>query len=95
MNDYDSIPATEAIPAATGAAARQAWDTTREKAGEALQTGERYVREYPATSVLSTFGFGFLLGLLVGWAIAHEERDSYSASARKFARRWGRTLNLD
>jgi len=95
MDDQDPLSATEAKAEGVSDAARQAWETTREKAGEALQTGERYVRENPATSVLSTFGFGFLLGLLVGWSIAHEERDSYARSARNFAERWGRKVNFD
>ena len=66
-----------------------------EKAGEALKSGERYVRENPGTSVLSIFGCGFLLGLLLGWSIAHEEHESYSKSARKLAKRWGGKLNFD
>ena len=76
-------------------AATQAWDTTREKAGEALQSGEKYVRENPGTSALSIFGLGVLVGVLVGWSVAHEDQDDYSASARKYAKRWGRKLNLD
>jgi hypothetical protein len=75
------------------AAATKAWETTREKAGEALHTGERYVREHPGTSVLSIFGLGFLLGILVGWSAAKE--DDYATYARKLARRWGHKLNLD
>jgi hypothetical protein len=89
MNDPYSESSTATTSDPVDEAARQAWDTTREKAGEALQTGQRYVRENPGTSVLGIFGFGFLLGLLVGWSLAHEEDDSYSARARKFARRWG------
>lgn len=77
------------------AGAAQAWESTKEKAGEALHTGERYVRENPGTSALSIFGLGFLLGLLVGWSVAHEDRDNYSTSARKFMKRWGHNLNLD
>ncbi|MEO7319105.1 MAG: hypothetical protein ABIZ56_08970, partial [Chthoniobacteraceae bacterium] len=78
-------PTTKAQAAAEGAA--QAWETTKEKAGEAMQTGERYVRENPGTSVLSVFGGGLLLGVLIGWSLAHEERDDYSASTRKFLKR--------
>jgi hypothetical protein len=95
MNDQDPIPSTETRPEAVSQAARQAWDTTRERAGEALQTGERYVRENPGTSVVSTFACGFLLGLLVGWSIAHEERDNYSTRGRKLARRLAHKLSLD
>lgn len=78
-----------------GGAVNQTWESTRAKAEEALQSGEKYVREHPGTSVLSLFGLGFLLGVLVGWSVAHEDEDEYSASARRFARRWGRNLNLD
>lgn len=95
MNPND--PNTPAPPNADTVAegAEQAWETTKEKAGAALQTGERYIRDNPATSMLSVFGLGFLLGLLVGWSVAHEERDDYATSARKFAKRWGHKLNLD
>lgn len=79
----------------TPAGAARAWETTKEKAGEALHTGELFVRENPGTSALSIFGLGFLLGVLVGWSVAHEERDNYSTSARRFVKRWGRKLSLD
>lgn len=95
MDTENSFPPTSDTAAKVTDAATQAWETTRDKAGEALQTGERYVRENPGTSVLSIFGLGFLLGLLVGYGMAHEEHDDYSASARKFAKRWGKKLNFD
>lgn len=76
-------------------AANQAWETTREKAGEALQSGEKYVRDNPGTSVVGIFGLGVLVGVLVGWSVAHEEEDDYYASGRKFAKRWGKKLNFD
>ena len=94
MNENESNSATTDTFSASDAASR-AWEATKEKSGEALQTGERYVWENPRTSVLSIFGLGFVLGLLVGWSLAHEERDDYSTSARKFAKRWGHKLNLD
>lgn len=95
MNDLEPPlqTVTNETPGAADTAAR-AWETTREKAGEALQTGERYVRENPGTSAVSLLGFGFLLGLLAGWSLAHEERDSYSASTRRFVKRWGHKLDL-
>ena len=100
MNTENPIPPEAAEKASETAekitdAANQAWEATREKAGEALQTGEKYVRDNPGTSVLSIFGLGFLVGVLVGWSVAHEDQDDYSASARKFAKRWGKKLNLD
>ena len=94
MNEYEpSQTTTNETRSATDAATR-AWETTKDKAGEALQTGERYVRENPGASALSILGFGFLLGFLVGWSFAHEERDNYSASTRKFLKRWGHKLDL-
>jgi hypothetical protein len=95
MNDQDPRYSTDPAPKPVAEAAKQAWEATREKAGETLRTGERYVRDNPGTSVLSIFGIGFVLGLLVGWSIAHEERETYSSSARKFAKRWSHKLNLD
>ena len=80
--------------AATESAA-QAWETTKEKAGEALHTGERYVRDNPGTSVLGVFGGGLLLGVLIGWSLGREERDDYSASTHKFLKRLGHKLNLE
>ena len=85
--------ATEGQTAAENAA--KAWEATKEKAGEALQTGERYVRENPGTSTLSILGIGFVLGLLVGWSVAHESREDYASQARRFGKRWGHKLHLD
>lgn len=87
-------PAENAGQTATDSAAK-AWETTRDKAGEALRTGERYVRDHPGTSTLSVFGIGFALGLLVGWAVAHESHEDYASQARKFGRRWGNKLHFN
>ena len=92
--NYDDPTTSTTTEAATESAA-QAWETTKEKAGEALHTGERYVRDNPGTSVLSVFGGGLLLGFLIGWSLGREERDDYPASTRKFLKRWGHKLNLD
>ena len=73
----------------------RAWDTTKAKAGDALQSGERYVRDHPGTSVLSMFGMGVLVGLAVGWSIAHETHESYMQRALKMAKRLGNKFNLD
>ena len=92
----DSSPAEsgDSLAAATDAATK-AWETTQDKAREALQTGERYVRENPGTSAFSIFGLGVVAGLLVGYSLAHEDRDDYAASARKFMKRWGHKLKID
>ncbi len=93
MNKQDPLPSADPEPISE--AAKRTFETTKAKAGEALQAGERYVRDNPATSALSIFGIGFLLGVLIGWSLAHEERDNYSQSARKFAKRWGSKLNFN
>jgi hypothetical protein len=98
MNYDDPTNPTEEAGHAAAEGAAQAWETTKEKAGEALHTGERYVRENPGTSILSVFGFGFLVGMLVGWSMAHEDHSDYgdyADSTRKFLKRWGHKLNLD
>jgi ElaB/YqjD/DUF883 family membrane-anchored ribosome-binding protein len=94
MNPNEPLQAATTEANTATDAATQAWKTTKEKAGDALQTGERYVRENPGTSALSIFGFGLLIGLLLGWGLAHDE-DNYSTRSRKFMRRWGHKLNLD
>ena len=85
---------TEQAKAVAGGAA-QAWENTKGKASEAIHTSERYVRENPGTSVLSVFGAGIALGVLIGWTVAHESRHSYTDSAQDFLRSLGRKLNLD
>lgn len=74
--------------------AAQAWETTREKAGEALRQSEHYVRQNPGMSIAAGFGLGLVLGLLIGWSVAHEdEPDDYATSAHKFMKRWAHKLN--
>ena len=92
---HNDDPTTSTTTQAAAESATQAWETTKEKASEALHTSERYVRDNPGTSVLSVFGGGLLLGVLIGWSLAREERDDYPASTRKFLKRWGHKLNLD
>ena len=87
-------PATNPLPAATRAGANQ-WEATKEKAAEAMKSGERYVRENPGTSTLSVLGIGFGLGLLVGWGLAHESHDDHATQVRKLVKRLRRELNLD
>jgi len=103
MNEPNPAPFSPSTPPSSAepnpnpisATAQRAWETTKTKAGDALETGERYVREHAATSVLSTFGLGVLIGLAVGWSIAHEAHESYSERALRMAKRWGNKFNLD
>lgn len=75
--------------------AGQAWGNTKEKAAEVIHSGERYVREHPGTSVLGIFSAGMLVGALVAWAAAHEQRNDTADSIHHFLTRLGRKLNLD
>lgn len=80
---------------ATAAEAGRAWNNTKEKATEALHTSERYVREHLGTSVLGVFGAGMVVGALVAWTAAHEQRNDTADSIHHFLTRLGRKLNLD
>lgn len=75
--------------------ASQVWTHTKEKAGDVLQSGGRYVSEHPGTSVLGVFGAGLVIGALVAWAIANDQRDEATDSIHRFLARLGRRLNLD
>ena len=95
MIEPDSTSSPETNPAPISDAAKRAWQATKDKAGEALHTGERYVSDHPTTSALSIFGLGCLIGAVIGWSIAHEAHDSYTDRALKLAKRLGGKFNLD
>ena len=96
MNYDDPTNPTTATTSQTATeGAAKVWEATKEKAGEVLHTGERYVRDNPGTSVLSVFGGGLLLGLLIGWCMAREDQDDYTHRTGKFLNRWGHKLHLD
>ena len=96
MNYEDPTnPTTHTPPQTVAEGAAKAWEATKEKAGEVLHTGERYVRDHPGTSVLSVFGGGLLLGVLIGWAMAREDQDDYTHKTGRFFKRWGHKLHLD
>jgi hypothetical protein len=77
MNPNEPNFTEESNSNAAAASAEKAWETAKAKAEEGYQAGEQYVREHPGSSVLTVFGVGFIIGVLVGWAAAHEEDDSY------------------
>ena len=68
------------------AAAEKAWETAKARAEEGYAAGEQYVREHPGSSVATVFFIGFLVGVLVGWSAAHEERESLWGRAKGFGR---------
>ena len=45
--------------------AGSAWGTARDRAGTFREDGEAYVRERPLQAVLTAFGVGIFLGLLI------------------------------
>jgi hypothetical protein len=77
MNPNESDFSQESNSNAASAAAEKAWQTAKAKAEEGYAAGERYVRDHPGSSVLTIFGVGFMVGVLVGWAAAREEDDTY------------------
>jgi hypothetical protein len=79
----------------TAGAADSALGRTKEKAAEVLHSGERLLREHPGTSALGVFSAGMLVGALVAWSIAREQRDDTSDRIHRLLTRLGRKLNLD
>ena len=76
--------------------AAHAWDSTKEKASEALHSSKRYVRDHLGPSVLGVFGAGMLVGAFLAWSAAQNERRSEpSDSIHRLLARLGRRLNLD
>lgn len=84
MNPDNPNPSEEPNPNAAAAAAGKAWDTARNKVEDGYVAGEQYVREHPGTSVATVFAAGFIIGVLVGWAAAHEEHKSFWDRAKDF-----------
>ena len=95
MNTEDITKPITATGRGIAEGASQAWVSTKEKAGEVVQSGERLVRDNPGTTVLSVCGLGFLLGLTVGWIVSKAATEERCWCADKFLRRWGHKLNLD
>ncbi|MBN8421067.1 MAG: hypothetical protein J0L73_19270 [Verrucomicrobia bacterium] len=77
------------------AEAGRAWNNTKEKAAEALHSSQRYVREHLGSSVLGVFGAGMVVGALLAWTVAHEQRNDTAENIHRFLARLGRKLNLD
>lgn len=94
-----SEKAARAWEGATGSdiagTADRALGRTKEKATEVLQSGERLFREHPGTSALGVFSAGVLVGSLVAWSIAHDQRDDRADRIHRLLNRLARKLNLD
>lgn len=95
MNEYEATsPSTSSVASSAAEIAGRSWETTKDKASQALHSGEQYVRDNPGTSVLGVFGTGLIVGLLIGWSVAHQERRDYSDDARRILDRLARDLKL-
>lgn len=79
----------------TAGAADRALRRTKEKAAEVLQSGERLLRDHPGTSALGVFGAGVIVGALVAWSVAREQRDDTADRIHRLLTRLGRGLNID
>ena len=69
-------------------------DTARESATEALESGERWVRENPIPAILTALGGGILIGALLGWNAAESRHRDYRDTCRELAREWQHRLHL-
>lgn len=78
-NEYDFSVATEAARHQ----ARKALVAARERGGEVVSRGERYVRERPAILLASAFAAGFAVGALVVLATRPAPRRPVSSEARE------------
>ena len=95
MNNPNIPSSADQTASSVSDTAKRAWQATKDKAGDVFETGEQYVREHPATSVLSIFGLGFLVGAVIGWSIAHEDHDTNTDRAISFEKRLRERFNLD
>lgn len=86
MNPNEPHLSEESNSHAAAAAAGKAWEAAKAKVGDGYVAGEQYVRENPGTSVATVFAIGFLAGVLVGWAAAHEEHETLWDRAKGFRR---------
>ena len=94
MNPYEADPSERSNADPSQQPNEKPWETARQKAEEGYAAGEQYVREHPGGSVLTVFGAGFILGLVVGWAIAREEDNSYSSRLSEMIKGLRRDLNF-
>ena len=90
MNNPDFEPY-----AASQNTAGEVLESAKETATEAVESGERCVRDNPVPAIATAFAGGLLLGVLIGWSAAesrhHDSRDSF----RHLARDWRHRLHLD
>jgi hypothetical protein len=94
MNPNEPNISQETNLSAAATSAEKGWKTAKAKAEEGYAVGERYVRDHPGSSVLTVFGAGFIIGVLVGWAAAREEDDSYLTRLRDVTKRLRRSLDF-
>ena len=52
----------------------QRWDQAREKAGQALERTEHFLRENPLPTILGAFGLGIAIGLAIRYATPGERK---------------------
>ncbi len=90
MSHSTDTPAATAAPSKV----RDAWETTRETASGALETGKRHIREQPVQSIGEALGFGLLLGIAIGWALGRSAQDDYRQLGRRLSHNLRDRLNL-
>jgi len=70
------------------------WVGGKETVGEVFDSGERLIQRNPAASVLACCVGGGAIGLVCGWLLAKEERETRTFAYR-FLRRLGDRLSVE
>ena len=69
----------------------RAWQNTKHRSEEVLDSGETCVRDHPGSAVLTAFIGGLIVGCFVGWSIyesrEHQHRNAIRDLVRDLQRR--------
>lgn len=79
----ESNPAAGSAAGGMAASATGALQTAKTKTGDALQSGAEYVRANPVPVILSAFGIGLLVAVLIRAYQAHEEEKRPARRAQR------------
>jgi hypothetical protein len=69
----------------------RAWQTTKDRSEDVLDSGETCVRDHPGSAVLTAFLGGLFIGCFVGWSFyesrEHQHRNALRNVVRDLQRR--------
>ena len=87
-------PDFESNPPHSENIAGEALEEAKETASEAVESGERCVRDHPASAIATAFAGGILLGILIGWSASESRHRDYRDILRDRARWWQHRLHF-